>query len=89
VAAYLQAAVLFAIILAGNYPPIRSEWFAKSMAFVFLMHILIQVVFAALALGSAVVDIRMPTRMFYGFVATATIGEGYAAFRIIDGFRPD
>jgi hypothetical protein len=87
-AAYLQSAVVFGILVAGNYPPIRSRWFVKAMTPIVLLHLIVQIGFARLALGFAVVNIRPPTRMFYGFVGLSIMLEGYMFLRIIKAFRP-
>ncbi len=88
-AAYAQAAVLFGIALVGNYPPVRSLWFVKSMGLILLMHVVIQLAIAKLALFLASVDIRVPTRMFYGLVSAVVLAEGYLSFRIFDLFEPN
>ena|SRR5579863_231729 len=87
-AAYLQSAFVFGILLFSSYPPIGSAWFGKSMIFVLLIHIVVQIALAKLAFSLAAVDVKLPTKMFFGFVGVAITGEGYLALRIFRAFEP-
>lgn len=60
-AAYLQGAVLFGILLVDSYPPIRTRWFVRSMIPVLLLHAIVQIVFAKVAISFAATDVRPPT----------------------------
>src|SRR5579885_639621 len=83
---YLMTAALFGLALPGSYPPIRTNWFWKTLVVITAIHSAIVFVFVYIDLQFPFVN-KMP-RVLYGFVGITLIAEWRLSVWIIDALEP-
>jgi hypothetical protein len=84
---YSLTTVLFGILLVGEYPPLGTSWFWKSVISIVIFHFL--VVFGLVSLNLEIPELDSLPRIIYGFLALVVAGEWYIALRMIEFFRQD
>ena len=85
--AYLLTGGLFGILLIGDYPPVGSRWYWKSMLPIFVLHTAVVFGLLGLTVQMAPLNLQLPTRMIYGFVGAAVVVEWWISLRVIELFR--
>jgi len=85
-AVYALTGVMFCILLVGEYPPLGSRWFWKSMFPIIALHLLVlSAVTAAILL---VPEINKLPRFLYALIGIVGAAEYRISSRILDFFRP-
>lgn len=84
--AYLMTTVLFGILLFGEYPPLWTTWFWKSMIPIIALHAVIPA--ASLVLTVESFDLELPIRMIYGLSGATVLAEWWVCLRIIEALQP-
>jgi hypothetical protein len=83
---YSLTAVLFGILLIGEYPPFGTGWFWKTMVPIIIMHL--AVVFGLVLVTLGFPEINKLPRVVYGLLAVVLVVEWRLALRIIETFEP-
>ena len=83
---YSLTAVLFGILLIGEYPPFGTRWFWKATIPIVVFH-------SALVLGLVVLNLEIPEmnrlpRVAYGLLGIIAVIEWRLSLRVIAAFRP-
>jgi hypothetical protein len=87
--AYVITAVLFGILMNGEYPCFASRWFWNAMLPIFVLHgAILFGLFKMLVVSTSIVPIPLPTRAVYGVVGVLLIFEWKVCLRIVDWCRP-
>jgi len=83
---YSLTAVLFGILLIGEYPPLGSRWFWKAMIPIIIIHSAI--VFGLVLLNLEIPEMNRLPRVVYGFLGIVVAVEWYFSLHIVEAFRP-
>jgi hypothetical protein len=83
---YSLTAVLFGVLLIGEYPPFGTNWFWKTMVPIIIVHSVVVVGLVTLTLEFPEIN-RLP-RVAYGLLAVIVAAEWRLALRILETFEP-
>jgi hypothetical protein len=83
---YSLTAVLFGILLIGEYPPFGTGWFWKTIVPVIIVHSMVVLGLVTLTLEFPEIN-RLP-RVVYGLLGIILVAEWRLALRIIGTFGP-
>jgi hypothetical protein len=83
---YAMTGLLFGVVLVGDYPPLGTSWFWKTMIPIVFVHSAI--VFGLVYLDLSLPEINRMPRWLYSFATVILVLESWLAGRFIDALKP-